>query len=168
MDWKDVRPEVCPVGSALDLFGDRWSMLIIRDVMNGVRRFDELVERLGVSRATLSDRLGRMVQSGLIELSDYRDSRGRVRAEYRLTAKGWDLLHVIIALREWGDRHVIGEGAEPFRLVDRASGRDVRLALVDAGSGAVVNPRSVQLVPGPGFRTKGAAVSDETNEGVGP
>jgi DNA-binding HxlR family transcriptional regulator len=151
VEWKDVRVDVCPVGSALELFGDRWSMLIIRDVMNGVRRFDELVDRLGVSRATLSDRLGRMVESGLIALSDYRDSRGRVRSEYRLTAKGWDLLHVVVALREWGDRHVLGEGAEPFRLVERDSGRDVRLALVDAETGEVVGPRRVHLVPGPGF-----------------
>ena len=157
-----MRVEVCPVGSALELFGDRWSMLIIRDVMNGVRRFDELVERLGVSRATLSDRLGRLVTSGLIALSDYRDSRGRVRSEYRLTAKGWDLLHVVIALREWGDRHVLGEGAEPFRLVARESGRDVRLALVDAETGEVVGPRSVQLVPGPGFGPQDAATANAT------
>jgi DNA-binding HxlR family transcriptional regulator len=157
MDWKDVPREPCPVGSALELFGDRWSVLIIRDVMNGVRRFDELVEHLGVSRATLSDRLGRLVEAGLIERSDYTDARGRVRAEYRMTAKGWDLRFVLIALREWGDRHVIGAGREPLRLVDRGSGRDVRLALVDTGSGAVVDPRHVQLTPGPGFRSKDAA-----------
>jgi len=155
MDWKDLPREPCPVGSALDLFGDRWSILIVRDVMNGVRRFDELVARLGVSRATLSDRLARLVDAGLIELSDYTDSRGRVRSEYRLTAKGWDLRFVLIALREWGDRHVIGAGREPLRLVDRDSGRDVRLALVDAGSDTVVDPRQVRLVPGPGFPHKG-------------
>jgi len=155
MDWKDLPREPCPVGSALDLFGDRWSILIVRDVMNGVRRFDELVARLGVSRATLSDRLARLVDAGLIELSDYTDSRGRVRSEYRLTAKGWDLRFVLIALREWGDRHVIGAGHEPLRLVDRDSGRDVRLALVDARSDTVVDPRQVRLVPGPGFPHKG-------------
>jgi len=154
MDWKDLPREPCPVASALDLFGDRWSILIVRDVMNGVRRFDELVARLGVSRATLSDRLARLVDAGLIELSDYTDSRGRVRSEYRLTAKGWDLRFVLIALREWGDRHVIGAGQEPLRLVDRDSDRDVRLALVDADSDALVDPRQVRLVPGPGFPHK--------------
>jgi DNA-binding HxlR family transcriptional regulator len=159
MDWKDVPLEPCPVGSALGLFGDRWSILIIRDVMNGVRRFDELVDRLGVSRATLSDRLGRLVDAGLIEPSDYTDSRGRVRAEYRLTPKGWDLRFVLIALREWGDRHVMGAGREPLRLVERESGHDVRLALVDAESDAVVDPRRVQLIPGPGFPTRDAASS---------
>jgi DNA-binding HxlR family transcriptional regulator len=164
MDWRDVPREPCPVGSALELFGDRWSILIVRDVMNGVRRFDELVDRLGVSRATLSDRLGRLVEAGLIELSDYTDSRGRVRAEYRMTAKGWDLRFVLIALREWGDRHVIGAGREPLRLVDRESGRDVRLALVDVDSDTVVDPRHVQLTPGPGFRSKAAASSVEAGE----
>ncbi len=159
MDWKDVPRQPCPVGSALDLFGDRWSILIIRDVMNGVRRFDELVDRLKVSRATLSDRLDRLVDAGLIEPSDYTDSRGRVRAEYRLTPKGWDLRFVLIALREWGDRHVMGAGQEPLRLVGRESGCAVRLALIDVDSDTVVDPRRVYLVPGPGFRSKDAEPS---------
>jgi hypothetical protein len=81
-----------------------------------------------------------------------------------MTAKGWDLRFVLIALREWGDRHVIGAGREPLRLVDRESGRDVRLALVDAGSDTVVDPRRVQLAPGPGFRSKDAASRDEAGE----
>lgn len=157
MEWKDVRLQTCPVGSALELFGDRWSILIIRDVMNGVRRFDELVDRLGVSRATLSDRLGRLMDGGLVEMADYTDSRGRVRSEYRLTAKGWDLRFVLIALREWGDRHVIGAGNEPLRLVERDSGRELTLALVDAESGSVVDPRSVRVVPGPGFAANNTA-----------
>ncbi len=154
VDWKNVASEHCPVGSALDLFGDRWSILVIRDVMNGVRRFDELVERLSVSRATLSDRLRRLTEAGILEPSDYDDSRGRVRTEYRLTEKGWDLRFVLVALREWGDRHVIGAGNEPLRLVERDSGHDVHLALIDRESGAVVDPRQVRQIPGPGFTTK--------------
>ena len=154
MDWRDVATRPCPVSSALDVFGDRWSMLVIRDVMNGVRRFDDLVERLAISRATLTDRLRRLTSAGILVPTAYHDSRGRRRDEYRLTAKGWDLQFVFIALREWGDRNVIGAGHEPLRLVDGRSGRDVRLAVVDAGSGAEVDRRSVVNVPGPGFRTR--------------
>ena len=146
------------MAGGLDLFGDRWSILIIRDVMNGVRRFDELVDRLGISRATLSDRLSRLVDAEILQPSDYTDSRGRVRMEYRLTSKGWDLRFVLVALREWGDRHVVRPGREPLRLVSRTSGRDVRLALVDPETGEVVDPASVELAPGPGLeRPRGAS-----------
>ena len=75
MDWKTVASDPCPVSSSLELFGDRWSMLVIRDVMNGVRRFDDLVERLSISRATLADRLRRLTASGILAPSEYEDSR---------------------------------------------------------------------------------------------
>ena len=172
MDWKHVATAPCPVSSALELFGDRWSVLIIRDVMNGVRRFDELVDRLSVSRATLSDRLRRLVQAQILVPSEYLDGRGRHRTEYRLTERGWDLRLVLIALREWGDKHVLGEGNEPLRLVDGDSGRDLRLGLIDPESGEVVDPAGARLVPGPALRLRddaGAAGLDPghlSSEGV--
>jgi DNA-binding HxlR family transcriptional regulator len=154
VDWKQVAAAPCPVGSALELFGDRWSVLIIRDVMNGVRRFDELVDRLSVSRATLSDRLRRLVEARILVPCEYLDGRARRRIEYRLTERGQDLRFVLIALREWGDKHVLGEGNEPLRLIDSNSGRDVRLGLVDPASGEVVDPARARLVPGPAFRLR--------------
>jgi DNA-binding HxlR family transcriptional regulator len=153
VDWKSLPPRPCPVAESLDLFGDRWSMLIIRDVMNGVHRFDDLVARLGISRATLSDRLRRLVAAGIVETADYDSGRGRTRTEYRMTERGWDLRHVLIALREWGDQHVLGRGNEPLRLVDRTTGHGVRLQLVDDETGAAVEPRHVAHVPGPAFDT---------------
>ncbi|MGD9934346.1 MAG: winged helix-turn-helix transcriptional regulator [Dehalococcoidia bacterium] len=165
MDWKEVAPTPCPVASALDLLGDRWSMLIVRDVMNGVRRFDDLIDRLAISRATLSDRLRRLSEAGILKTSDYHDSRGRARSEYRLTNRGWDLQFVLVALREWGDKHALGEGNEPLRLVHRETGHGVRLALVDPVLGQIVDSRDVELVPGPAFRTRssiGNAASDQT------
>ncbi|MBI2767707.1 MAG: helix-turn-helix transcriptional regulator [Chloroflexi bacterium] len=163
MDWKDVAATPCPVASALDLLGDRWSMLVIRDVMNGVRRFDDLIDRLAISRATLSDRLHRLTEAEILKASDYTDGRGRVRSEYRLTQRGWDLQFVLVALREWGDKNALGEGNEPLRLIHRESGHDVRLALVDPASGEVVDSREVELVPGPAFKTR----SSESNIGRG-
>ena len=152
LDWRKVATRPCPVASALDLFGDRWSMLIIRDVMNGVRRFDDLVARLGISRATLADRLRRLTSDGILVTADYDDVRGRVRTEYRLSERGWDLQLVLIALREWGDKHVLGEGNEPLRLVDRSTGHDVHLELVDDDTGEIVERRMLRHAPGPGFR----------------
>ena len=149
--WKDLPPRPCPVAESLDLFGDRWSILIIRDVMNGVRRFDDLVDRLGISRATLADRLRRLTSAGILTTAEYDSGRGRTRTEYRMTERGWDLRHVLIALREWGDRHVLGEDNEPLRLVDRTTGNPVRLQLVDDRTGAPVDPGNLVHVEGPTF-----------------
>jgi DNA-binding HxlR family transcriptional regulator len=156
--WKNLPSRPCPVAESLDLFGDRWSMLIIRDVMNGVHRFDELVVRLEISRATLSDRLRRLVAGGIVETAEYDSGRGRTRTEYRLTERGWDLRYVLIALREWGDLHVLGEGNEPLKLVDRTTGHGVRLQLVDDETGVAVEARHLAHVPGPAFDT----VSEQT------
>jgi len=149
--WRDLPTRPCPVAESLDLFGDRWSMLVIRDVMNGVGRFDDLVGRLEISRATLSDRLRRLTAAGILETAEYDSGRGRIRTEYRLSPRGWDLRNVLIALREWGDRHVLGEGHEPLKLVDRTSGHGVRLQLVDAVTGDPVEARRLVHVAGPAF-----------------
>lgn len=137
------------MAESLDLFGDRWSILIIRDAMNGVRRFDDLVGRLEISRATLSDRLRRLTAAGILEPAEYESGRGRTRTEYRLTESGWDLRNVLIALREWGDRHMLGEGNEPLSLIDHTTGHNVRLQLVDDQTGEAVEPRHLRHVPGP-------------------
>ncbi len=146
VDWKALPPRPCPVAGSLDLLGDRWSILVVRDVMNGVRRFDDLVGRLGVSRATLSDRLRRLVAAGILVPTPYRTDSGRSREEYRLTAKGWELRNVLIALREWGDRHALGDDDPRLQLVDRESGHEVRLRLVDAETGDEVEPRRLTHV----------------------
>jgi DNA-binding HxlR family transcriptional regulator len=151
VDWRLLPARPCPVAESLDLVGDRWSMLVIRDVMNGVHRFDDLVARLGISRATLSDRLRRLTASGILVTADYDSGRGRMRTEYRMSERGWDLRNVLVALREWGDRHVLGEGNEPLQLVDRATGHGVRLELVDVVTGDVVEGRRVGHVRGPAF-----------------
>ena len=159
VDWTIVAPRPCPVASTLELVGDRWSMLIIRDVMHGIRRFDDLVSRLGVSRATLADRLRRLTEAGILVPTGYDDRRGRTRTEYRLSERGWDFRFVLVALREWGDKHVLGAGREPVRLVARDTGSDVHLELVDT-SGVIVDPATVRSVPGPGFRRRDAEVDD--------
>jgi DNA-binding HxlR family transcriptional regulator len=153
VEWKALPSRPCPVAGALDLFGDRWSILIIRDVMNGVRRFDDLVTRLGVSRATLADRLRRLVDAGILVPSPYQPDRGRSRDEYRLTDKGWELRNVLIALREWGDRHALDDGEERLRLVDRDTGHEVGLRLVDVATGDDASGRRLVHVLAPGKRT---------------
>lgn len=157
VDWKNLPTRPCPVAESLDLFGDRWSILIIRDAMNGVRRFDDLVGRLEISRATLSDRLRRLTAAGILQPAAYESGRGRTRTEYRLTESGWDLRNVLIALREWGDRHVLGEGNEPLALIDQTTGHNVRLQLVDDETGEAVEPLHLRHVPGPACAALGGS-----------
>lgn len=139
----------------------------MRDVMNGVRRFDALTRRLGIGRATLSSRLKRLVDEGILTTADYVDRRGRTRSEYRLTDRGWALRHVIIALRDWGDRYVLGEGNELLHLVDRDTMHPVHLGFVDERTGQEVDPRSVVSVPGPSFPTAAIDHSGDAHSDAG-
>lgn len=154
--WKDVDLENCPVAGALDLIGDRWSMLILREAMSGLNRFDELVDHIGIGRSTLTERMRRLVRAGLLTERTYQEPGSRPRVEYRLTAKGWDLRNVIIALREWGDRHVIAADDRPLKLIDAASGSPLHLALVDDHDRVVPDDR-VRAAAGPGLRRRARA-----------
>ncbi|GAA3425383.1 helix-turn-helix domain-containing protein [Streptosporangium nondiastaticum] len=113
LDWTD--PE-CPVARALDLVGDRWSLLVIRDAMDGARSFTEFQRRTGIARNILADRLRRLVAHGL--LAQRAAPSGR-RQEYVLTDAGRDLFAVVLTLRQWGERHAFAPGEAHSVLVDR-------------------------------------------------
>ncbi|MGY0556714.1 winged helix-turn-helix transcriptional regulator [Lysobacter sp. A421] len=139
----------CSIAGALELIGDRWTLLLIRDLSLGLRRHDELRESTGIPTATLAARLKHLTQHGIVEQSRYQERPPRV--EYRLTAKGRDLWKVSVALREWGDRwDASGFGAPTVETIDRETGRPLRLALVDPETGTAVPRDRVQLRPGPG------------------
>ena len=112
-DWTD--PE-CPVARTLDLVGDRWSLLVIRDAMDGARSFTEFRRRTGIARNILTDRLRRLIDQGL--LAQRTAPSGR-RQEYELTDAGRDLFPVIVTLRQWGERHAFSPGEAHSVLVDR-------------------------------------------------
>jgi DNA-binding HxlR family transcriptional regulator len=109
----------CAVARALEVVGERWSLLIVRDLMLGYRRFDELHARLGVARNVLTSRLERLVEEGVVEKRPYQERP--VRHEYRLTAKGRDLWPVIMALQSWGDQHLY-DGKSPVVVEHRDCG----------------------------------------------
>jgi len=138
----------CSIAGALELIGDRWAFLVIRDLHLGLRRYDDLRASTGIPTATLAARLKHLIASGIVERVSYQDRPPR--DEYRLTAKGRDLWKVSIALREWGDRwDASGFGAPPVQTFDRETGRRLTLALVDAETGQAVSPKRIQLRPGP-------------------
>jgi DNA-binding HxlR family transcriptional regulator len=120
--------DACPVARGVDLMGDRWALLIVRDAFDGVRRFGDFQRSLGVARNILSDRLRLLLEEGI--LASQPASDGSAYEEYVLTSKGADLFPVIVALRQWGERHLFAQGEAHSVLVHRATGEAVgRLAL---------------------------------------
>jgi DNA-binding HxlR family transcriptional regulator len=144
---RDYEGQVCSIAGSLELVGERWTLLIVRDLVFGLSRFDQLLESLGIASNVLTDRLNRLVDEGIVKRVRYRERPERF--EYRLTKKGGELGLVLLALLQWGDRHV---SAKPPRIARRRSDQSpVRVALV-AGDGSPVAPGDLELVPGPGAR----------------
>ena len=107
---RDYPTQYCPVASTLEVIGERWTLLIIRDVFLGIRRFEDLQRDLGVARNILQVRLERLVEEGILVKRPYQERP--LRSEYRLTEKGADLWPVLVAMLQWGDRHAL-EGERP-------------------------------------------------------
>ncbi|MBR0742628.1 helix-turn-helix transcriptional regulator [Bradyrhizobium japonicum] len=107
----------CPVGRALDAIGDWWSLLIVRDAFDGLRRFGDFQTNLGIAKGMLSARLRKLVQLGVLELVPASD--GSAYQEYALTRKGRDLFPVVVSLRQWGEAHLFARGEAHSDLVDQ-------------------------------------------------
>ena len=130
-DHKALLTE-CALPAALEAVGERWSFLILRGVFNGLHHFEEFQSTLGIARNILSNRLGRLVENEILEREP--DPADRRKVAYRLTPKGRELLPVLIALRQWGERWVSGVPSNPV-LVDRDSRRPVAPIAVRAADG---------------------------------
>jgi DNA-binding HxlR family transcriptional regulator len=142
----------CSLASTLELVGERWTLLIIRDALLGITRFDAFLARLGIARNVLTDRLKSLVDNGILERVEYRQRPPR--HEYHLTAAGRDLTPVIVTLTEWGDRH-LPRPAGPPRLFEHADCRGpVTAELVCAACGGAVTIAETVSVPGPGSRAQ--------------
>jgi DNA-binding HxlR family transcriptional regulator len=126
----DYSAENCSVTRALGVVGEKWTLLILREAFLGLRRFEEFHLALGCARNLLSDRLRTLVANGLLERLDYREPGQRARAEYALTRKGGDLLPVVIALLNWGDKWVADTRERPLLVSHRCCGGEVKAELV--------------------------------------
>jgi DNA-binding HxlR family transcriptional regulator len=140
--------QTCSVARTLELVGERWTLLIVRDAFLGVRRFDDFQRNLGVARNVLNTRLQRLVEAGLLERRPYQERPPR--HEYRLTEMGLDLWPAIVALMHWGDRHLAGDDGPPLLLEHRDCGGAVNERSMCARCGAEVGARDVRPVRGPG------------------
>ncbi len=138
----------CSIARTMSLVGQPWTVLILRDLFNGIRRFDELAAHLGIARNVLSRRLAGLVDSGLAERVEYRQPGRRTRHEYRLTAAGWDLRPVLLALMAFGDAHLAGDAGPPVLLRHQGCGGSVGVRL-ECSAGHRIEPGD-RLRPGPG------------------
>lgn len=141
----------CSVAKALEVIGERWSLLIVRDVMHGHRRFGEMQESLGIARNVLSARLERLVEEDILERRAYSESPPRY--EYFLTEKGLDLWPALIALLNWGDRYSPSPDGPRRLIVHKGCGGTVSDRGICESCGKVLHARDAKQVPGPGART---------------
>jgi len=142
---RDYEGQVCSIARALEVVGDRWTLLVIRDIALGHRRFDQLLTGLGIASNVLSDRLNRLVADGVLQRVPY--SQRPTRFEYELTPKGRELSPALLALMQWGDRHL---SDRPPRIARRRSDGAAVSVRVVAEDGSLVGPDELELVPGPG------------------
>jgi DNA-binding HxlR family transcriptional regulator len=142
--------QVCSVARALEVVGERWTILILRDAMFGVSRFEGFQESLGIARNVLTDRLDRLVTEGVLVRRPYGQGQGRF--DYCLTDKGRELGVAVLALMEWGDRHYPAPGGPPRLSQHRDCGGTVDVSLMCSEHGSGLTVRDLALVPGPGAR----------------
>ncbi len=138
----------CSVARSLEVLGDRWTLLVIRDAFLGVRRFDDFQRSLGVARNVLADRLARLVEEGILERRRYQERPERF--EYRMTAKGVDLLPVTMSLMKWGDRYYAPPEGPPRVVRHRGCGGEVSIHMTCERCGAQLRAGDVRAEPGPG------------------
>jgi DNA-binding HxlR family transcriptional regulator len=145
----DYPGQVCSIARSLEVVGERWSLLIVRDVMNGHRRFDQLQKALGVARNVLSARLQRLIEEDILERRPYQ--RNPERYEYFLTEKGLDLWPALISLLNWGDRYSPSPDGPPMLIVHKECGGAVSDRGICENCGKILSARDAQALPGPGL-----------------
>jgi len=141
-----AAPRPCSIARTLDVVGEKWALLAVREVFLGNRRFDEMVRRTGAPRDTLAARLRTLTGAGILERHRY--SEHPARFEYHLTAAGRDLYPVIVTLMRWGDQYLAGEAGPPL-VLQHHCGHQVSAQVVCQACGEPLEPRDTRpLIPG--------------------
>ena len=142
----------CTVGRSMAILGERWTFVVLREVINGIRRFDDIQRHSGIPRQVLTNRLAVLVEHGVLRKEPYQPPGGRRRHEYRLTSKGFDLYPVLVAVADWGARYLAGPEGPPVEFGHRDCGAGVHTVLECDDGHRVASMRDVVPRPGPGAR----------------
>jgi DNA-binding HxlR family transcriptional regulator len=149
---REYPGQACSAARTLELIGERWTLLVIRDVFAGNRRFDQMQRSLGIARNVLAARLQRLVEEGILEKRLY--SHNPARHEYFLTEKGLDLWPILIALIGYGDKHLAGSEGPPQLILHKECGGQVNDRRICERCGKQLEVREARAVPGPGARAE--------------
>jgi DNA-binding HxlR family transcriptional regulator len=144
----------CSIARTLQVVGEHWSMLIVKNSFYGTTRFSDFQRLLGVARNILTDRLNHLVEAGIME--KYVAREGGVRQHYRLTAKGRDLLPILMAMMQWGDRWTAGDNGAPVIAIDRQTGLPIDTIKITTRQGMVLDFENVDYVANPGQMARAA------------
>lgn len=144
MRWNDLKEESCPVARGLSVIGDRWTMMVLRDCFQGIRRFDDFQKRLGITRHVLADRLRKLEEDGVLERRLYQDRPPR--HEYRLTEKGLALLPILVTLIQWANTWEPHPEQDDKILRDRETGARVEPLVVDSETRQPLTHRTLRRI----------------------
>jgi DNA-binding HxlR family transcriptional regulator len=142
----------CTIGRAMAILGEKWTMVVLREVFNGIRRFDDMRVRTQIPRQVLTNRLSSLVEHGVLRRVPYREPGARERHEYRLTDKGFDLYPMLVAVKSWGDAYLADPEGPPLTLVHRDCEAEVHTEIHCAAGHPVNSMRDVVPRSGPGVR----------------
>lgn len=148
MRHSEFPSQICSVARALEVVGEWWTLLIVREAFFGTQRFTDFEAKLGIAKNVLSERLAKLVEAGVLERTPV-VGRGNPQI-YALTARGRELLPVVVALMQWGDRWIHGRNHAPVRVLDRKTGKEVAQIKVTTPEGKPLSLDDVVVVPGPG------------------
>lgn len=150
MERTNYQASNCSIARTLQVLGEKWTLLIIREAFYGATRFEQFHRVLQCPRNLLSERLAKLVETGILEPSEYREPGARARNEYRLTPKGIELVPILLALMHWGDRNEAAPEGPPVIARHAGCGKDLRIALTCTKGHEARTPADIELVDGPG------------------
>jgi DNA-binding HxlR family transcriptional regulator len=140
---QDKQNDTCPVARSVDLVGERWALLLVRDAFDGTRRFSDFQRGLGVARSILAERLRKLVEAGIFEVQPASD--GTAYQEYVLTPKGEQLFPLMVALRQWGEQHLFDSGEAHSQLVEADTGKPLASMQPATADGRVIAPGATKV-----------------------